>query len=326
MKRQCSETSLPPTPSSLDPIEISVARPSLQARIVAAMSKNGIAERRVLRFNACGAGWFALRSMESASSFKWCRMRCKDRLCGNCSYAKSRVVAENMQKAIGENITRMITLTIAHKEGEKLKDAVARLYKSFRRLRSYALWKERVSRGTAFTEIVRDEARKCWHVHLHVICQGLFLDQRDLSSLWLRATGDSIIVDIRLVRSRRNVVEYVVKYATKAGISESWTDEALEDYVAGAKGVHAIISFGEWRKLRLTARKPKGEWTFAGGEHEVSRKAKEGDVLAQVMIDALVVAKNSAIYGDEFEFLASDDPPSVGVREVKKAIQERLFR
>jgi hypothetical protein len=46
--------------------------------------------------------------------------------------------------------------------------------------------------------------------------------KEDLSAAWHKATGDSMIVDIRAIASGKDVVHYVCKYITKGTSPQVW--------------------------------------------------------------------------------------------------------
>jgi hypothetical protein len=122
---------------------------------------------------------------------------------------------------------------------------IAALTASFRQLRKTPEWKRHVRGGVYVIEITRNAKTGLWHAHIHVICDGVFWSQRDLSALWLRVTGDSPVVDIRAVHSRSSIANYVAKYVSKPTDMPEWPDAALREFADAMHGQRMVHTFGE---------------------------------------------------------------------------------
>ena len=108
---------------------------------------------------------------------------------------------------------RFVTLTL--KNDPDLERAVCRIRKGFTRLRHRKLWSSRVSTAAYALETTYNRSTRDWHVHLHMVCEGRFLPQAELSAEWLAVTGDSYVVDVRAVTSAGEAVKELVKYTLK---------------------------------------------------------------------------------------------------------------
>jgi len=213
--------------------------------------------------------------------------KCHDRFCKPCGNERSRVIAHNVRAHLADRTARFLTLTL-RAQHEPLADACTRLTRSFARLRSRALWKTAVTGGVAFLEIKRAANADRWHAHLHVIIEGKYIPKDRLSKLWKHVTGDSFIVDIKLVKNVDQVAKYVTKYASKP-LDPSLTrspDDLLE-------AIHALhnrrlcITFGDWRGVDLTAPVDDGEWDAIAPLASLLTKAASGDPEARRIIHAL---------------------------------------
>jgi hypothetical protein len=141
---------------------------------------------------------------------------------------------------------RFITLTLQSKPSDRLADRLDEIYKCFRYLRASRLWEECVSGGVAFLEITRGKRRDRWHVHLHLLFEGKYIDQDKLSTTWCNITRGSFRVDVRAVRDGGGV-NYVTKYATKALNSDMLAnDDHLDEAVMALKGRRLCFCFGDW--------------------------------------------------------------------------------
>lgn len=81
----------------------------------------------------------------------------------------------------------------------------------FRMLRQYLMRKLK-RRSPTFLAVV--EAHESGSPHLHVLLRSGFIHRRLIKEWWEKRTG-SFIVDIRIVKSRRQAASYVTKYISK---------------------------------------------------------------------------------------------------------------
>ena len=175
-----------------------------------------------------------------------------------------------MQQSEGKNC-RFITFTLCGSGKDKLNDLVDRLYKSFRYLRSHPVW-ERQLGGAAFLEIKRSSKSDRWHPHLHVISEGKFIPQSDLSDAWRSITHDSYVVDIRPCGGE-TTKRYVCKYASKP-LNSSFADVPahLDEAIEALKGRRLCLTFGTWYGTSLTGAEDEelaDDLTDAHGYHYV---------------------------------------------------------
>lgn len=248
-----------------------------KARAAILLETAAVSAKRISRFKACGQSWVLMRSKVEVGGWRWVRTGCRDRLCPRCSLARSLTIRHNLTVHLEKKVTRLITLTLAHRL-ETLAQMLARLYAAFRKLRQRTEWKNRVTGGVAFTEIVFNEVELRWHAHLHLLAEGCFYPQDELSKSWKRVTGDSSIVHITLVKSPAHALQYVTKYLTKAAnpLATLSEEHALE-FVKSIHGLKQIISFGSWRKLKLTKKIAEEAMQFVGTETSIQQKADAGD-------------------------------------------------
>lgn len=215
---------------------------------------------------------------------------CRDRLCPRCQVERARTTRSKIQGQVtAYDSVRMITLTQVHVD-EPLSSSMDRLHESFRRIRKSELWRNNVRRGVYAIEITRNVATARWHVHVHVLCEGNFIAQRQLSTQWLLATGDSSIVDIRLISSREKGVKYICDYVCKPLNTEQWTDRTMAEYAKGVHGRRLIATIGE--KLPKMLDDQESESVATIGEpivsvHKLRRFAASGHERAMRAFDVL---------------------------------------
>jgi len=240
---------------------------------------------------------WVLRSTTDPSQFRTVQDTCKSRWCKPCYRSRAHLIRHRLSQHLDARPVRFLTLTLRNAE-VSLKFQTDRLYKAFRGLRLTPLWKSRVLGGCAFLEVKIGKKSGLWHPHLHVLVQGRYIDMPRLRAEWLRLTGDSDNVDIRLIRQREEVLNYVTKYTTKTcDISNRSDDPAangtpvmehdvLVEAMRALRGRRAIITFGEWRTYKLLKPEDSGEWTVYAHEHELRARALQDDPDAQSVLDA----------------------------------------
>lgn len=237
-------------------------------------------------FCHCGENMMVLKSTSDPTCYKVVATSCRSRWCKPCFAARGTLLRTRLAARLDDRPVRFVTLTLRASD-ECLKSVIDRLYKSFRALRQRPLWKNRVFGGAAFLEVKRGESSGAWHAHIHMLTQGRYLPQADLSREWLSITGDSPVVDIRLVKDRRTVLHYVTKYAVKSnGLDHESGEDDLCEIIDALKGRRTIITFGTWKAYALLHAEKTDEWELVGWLGEVELAANRGDEESESIIAA----------------------------------------
>lgn len=148
------------------------------------------------------------------------------------------------------NAPRFITLTLKHRP-ESLRENHDRLQQSFRNLRKEPFFRGRVTGGIHVTEITRNEKTGMWHTHLHLVVDGEFIPQKQLSAAWQRCTGDSVIVDVRAVHDRSRVASYIAEYVAKPQDLHTWQANSILEFAAHMHGRRMVATFGGCHKVNV---------------------------------------------------------------------------
>ena len=204
------------------------------------------------------------------------------------SAQKANLLAANLRKKLEQEPKgsyRFITLTLRHTDAP-LKQQIKRLYTSFQRLRKDKLWKNSQTGGIVILEVKWSKDTGQWHPHLHVISDGGYIQKSDLSNKWNEITGDSSIVDIKLLSAEKDAAHYLAKYVSKGTNNEVWQNEgAAEEWTIAMKGVRSATTFGTWRAFKLLARTPdSGTWVRVDSLNALYRRAAEGEEHAKHLI------------------------------------------
>jgi len=243
--------------------------------VYAALLSTAVSYRRREAFAACGTSYWLLESRTRPGVFKLTADFCHDRWCPACGRMRADLVAGNVFAALHRQPARLVTLTVRSTD-RPLKDQLTRMYASFRRLRQLPLWKRCVQGGVAVLELTYNEQTNRYHPHLHCLTHGLYMPQADLARDWLRSTGDSNIVDIRMVNSNEAASKYVSKYLAKPVDHAIYhSQNALREAIEALRGVKQLITFGDWRKLHLTRPLNEDDWRSLGHMHELAWKEDE---------------------------------------------------
>jgi hypothetical protein len=191
-------------------------------------------------------------------------------------------LAERLSWSLGKvrrNEWRFVTLTLKHTSAP-LQHQLDFLRKSFRRLRARAFWKRRVQYGYAVIEITYNAERSEWHPHLHILTRSDFIPWKQLSTQWSEVTHGSHIVDVRLIRANRDVVDYVTTYIAKPPpIPAQESDALLIEYYQALHSSRLLIAFGSHRPplpARVDDEFPN-DWQWTEPLYYVLRRANAGD-------------------------------------------------
>lgn len=258
---------------------------------------------RITAFQACGHGSYVYRTVDPPHKYRLGGSSCRDRFCIPCANDRSRVLAHNALAALGTEPVRFLTLTLKHSD-EPLAAQLDRLYRCFSKLRQRSFWKRKVRGGAAFLETTWSDKSHAWHPHLHCLVHGKYLDRSPLSALWLQVTGDSMVIDVRLIRDRLVIARYVTKYVSKP-LNNTFVNRPplLDELVTATRRRRLCITFGDWRGIQLTADTSDREWESIGSFYHVCHEARRGDPFAlealrqicpgheQHAIDALPIAR-----------------------------------
>lgn len=177
-------------------------------------------------------------------------MRCGDRTCPDCrSRDYFRLLGSYRAFLASKSRLRLITLTMRGRLGFLPKNRVVRLRRAFKKLLKKSYYRSRLVGG-----LYSIEAKKKlngWNIHMHILAEGSFIEQKKLSRDWLQITGDSFIVDIRDAYSGLGGLKYILKYLTKSPDTLGCNDE----YNQAFKGARLVSGFGTWYKKILLLEK-----------------------------------------------------------------------
>jgi hypothetical protein len=220
-------------------------------RVYDALIATHRSEARINAFATCGCNAVLLESDTLPVTYKISATNCHDRLCVPCGNARAAEIARCLAARTDGKELKFITLTIAG-HGKSLSDKLNMLYKGFRSLRQTPLWQSSIHGGAAFLEIKWSDKAHRWHPHFHLICEGRFIPQDKLSTLWHAITQDSFIVDVQAVRDPNEVHKYVTKYASKPlNMSFVCDPSLLQEALTSLHGRRLCFAFGTWYKTRL---------------------------------------------------------------------------
>lgn len=293
----------------------------IRNRVYDALKRTDQTFSRLLNFANCGTIINVARSDQDPAKYKLTGSYCHDRWCTPCAIERSRLVAHNILQLAAKQRLRFATLTLLA-SAQPLELRIADLRASFSRLRRTSLWKRRVKAGVACLEVKRSERSDAWHVHYHLLLQGSYIPQDQLSATWHEITGDSRIVDIRLASDRRKVAQYICKYVSKPlDTSFALDDKHLDEAIRSLKGVRLVDTFGQWRGKPLSKPTDDGTWTELGTLDSFLIRARHGDVAAQAVLIKLNVK------GLDAALLAADliDHPTSPRPPPPETVQPLLF-
>lgn len=280
-------------------------------------------KHRILRYVNCREdSWFIRHSY--TKEIKVASSRCNLRWCPLCQKTKEFIMVNSITEWLkGAKKPKFITLTLSSSD-DSLSNQVDKLYKYFRAIRLTKLWKAKIKGGVWFFQITQNEKSKQWHPHLHIIADGLYFDQKDLSNLWAKISNGSTIVDIRAVKDQRKAAKYVARYATApCNISDLSMDDGIEVFEA-LESRRICGTFGTGRKIKLSPEKPKDKesWEFLGYYSEIVSKAEKQESYKE-LVKAWMSGKPCFL--DFNQPLISGDRKKVLQKEEASGLSRTLF-
>lgn len=223
----------------------------------------------------CGKFAFFTRNKQSGH-VRVASSKCGLRWCPCCAESRAGFIAMNLtDRFTSLKYPKFLTLTLKH-SADSLTDQINRLYDAFKSLRKRKSFKTAVNGGIWFFQIKLTDVKKQWHPHLHCIVTGKFIPQCQIKRLWLECTGDSSIVDIRMVRDPAKVAEYVSRYAARPC---KLNDKTLTEQMDLFEAMHQRKICGTWgdcSEIKLCPSKKinRDEWENLGSWSTVWNFAK----------------------------------------------------
>jgi hypothetical protein len=191
---------------------------------------------------------------------------CHLRFCPICNQAREKLIRHNVVQWLEtKSYPKFLTLTLKH-TSDDLRAQIDKLYRCFRALRRLRLVKQRVQSGIWFFQITRGRSGTEWHPHLHCILTGGYLPKTTLQRDWMRITGESFMVDIRLIRDVKSASFEVARYSAQACNIKTLNCDEMFDLDCALKRRRICGTWGSARKQRLTS-SPKydsNQWTVIG--------------------------------------------------------------
>lgn len=217
--------------------------------------------------------------------------RCMSRLCPTCGRIRACRLRNRIVAAVQKiDSPRLLTLTLRSSDAP-LDAQIRRLIKCFANLRRAKVWKRTTSGGIYVIEVTFNAKRQQWHPHVHALIDGVFIPREELKDAWLHTTGDSDIIDIRQVRSRRQAAEYITQYTTKSQDASHVPDERIPEWAEATSGLRMASTFGSLHGSKLSTRNERDPKE----DHEdddilcslaaLARDAEDGDKTAAKLYD-----------------------------------------
>jgi hypothetical protein len=151
-----------------------------------------------------------------------------------------------------------MTLTLKNFDDLQATD-IKRLRGYFGKLRKRYSWNMR----GGFYVIQATNNGKGWHLHLHILYDGLFISKKALSAAWLEITKTSFIVDVKRAENPRTAVRYILRDFLQG---PRIRPEDFGPYERAFYGVRVIQGFGHCRSAKLHER---GVCPYCGAVHSL---------------------------------------------------------
>lgn len=219
------------------------------------------------RIRACGTNAWVEYSA-SRHKVRVSSACCGHRLCPACRAKRASVLARRMamlcESAPGYAL-KLVTLTLKHSKRD-LTEQIKSLKAAFKRLRASKVWKASFASGVAIVEVTRSKESGDWHPHLHVIARCAYIPHEQLKAAWWKATHNSNVVDIRLIRGGSSVAKYVSAYLTKPPSDEVLkSPELSKQWAAALQNTHWVVPFGKRGSLpKLPPDEQPNDWRRIG--------------------------------------------------------------
>ena len=176
---------------------------------------------------------------------------CRLRWCPMCSKAKAAYISDVVTDWIHDiKSPKFLTLTLKHSDSP-LEHQVTSLYKFFKKWRERRDVRKILHGAIWFFQVVRSPKSDQWHPHLHMVVDSGWFPRDLISDTWLAVTGNSKIVNIKVIRDEKKVAAYVARYCSRPCNLENLSDGDRIEIVLAMHGRRLCGSFGTAKSLKL---------------------------------------------------------------------------
>jgi hypothetical protein len=203
------------------------------------------------RIQLCGKGYVAYQC-EHGCETQYRVFYCESRLCPECAKRKHVERMKALLKLHWINPAHlMLSSILVRKEG--IAGAIERIKKSFFKYKRLKGVSRRLEKGTWNVEVKKSEKKDVdgaclFYVHLHLLVDGKYVCQKELSDEWERLTGAKVVWIRKLYgRNLNKGILEGTKYITEGIVSkdkvDAWSDDELKSlYLA----IYGKNTFGVW--------------------------------------------------------------------------------
>lgn len=219
--------------------------------------------KRTQSFDDCRSfAWFVRHKV--SGKIRVASSRCSLRWCPLCIRTKRFIMIQSIIPWLKvASKPKFVTFTLRHTDAP-LEFQIKSLYDHFKNLRRRPYWKKRIIGGVWFFQIKKSANDGLWHPHIHVLCDGRYVPQKRLSTIWADITKGSKVVDIRAVKNVKKAADYVARYASAPC---RLSDLDIADSVAVVDALHGkriCGTFGTGKDIKLAPSKcpDASEWEY----------------------------------------------------------------
>lgn len=189
----------------------------------------------------CSNGRVYIRGNHQGGSVGLWVSRCGHRCCPFCAERRSRKVEGQIRALLsGCERPRHVVLTRRH-DDLPLSEQIRCLRNSWRSLRLSVWGRHHFKGGIYVIEITRSPAGS-WHPHLHIVYEGLYVDQRQLADKWSEVASGSRIVWISAAWTGH--ARYLAKYVGKPADIGNLSLGLLSEYIEATNGLRMVQPWG----------------------------------------------------------------------------------
>lgn len=194
--------------------------------------------------------WFA-RSTETGRVHV-CSNSCRQRWCPVCSGGRANYIVRSLAPWVQKiKNPRFLTLTLKHSNAP-LEHQISTVYKHFRNLRRDKQFKQYVKGGVWFFQVKLSSRADQWHPHLHCLIQGKYMPHEWISRKWKSITKTSNVVDIRAVKNKSEVAQYVARYCARPAKLSKYSIPLRQEIFEGLHGRRLCGKWGSAKEISLS--------------------------------------------------------------------------
>jgi len=156
--------------------------------------------------------------------------------------------------------------------------------------------KNMIRGGVWFFQVKLSNKSDQWHPHIHCVYDGKYIPHDWICKIWLKITGTSNVVDIRMVRNVEKASKDIARYSARPANLKTYPVELRQEIYHALHGKRLVGTWGTAKGVSLSPPKEKldvhyerlGDWTTILALSDIEPEARQ---IIKAWLDGDIIPK-----------------------------------